>query len=56
MRASISRLRFWPALLDARNGALAGAEEVGEVGLGHSLMTPRIPDEVADACQVVIGL
>ena len=42
------------ALLDASDRALAGAEKLGEVGLGHALVTPSIPDEVADAGQIVV--
>ena len=34
------------ALLDAGDGALAGAEEVGELALGDPLVASRVADEV----------
>ncbi len=40
-------------LLDAVDGALAGAELLGELGLGQSAMLARVADQVADATLVV---
>ena len=41
------------ALLDAGDGALAGAEQVGELALGQPLVAPRVADQGADPGQVV---
>ena len=43
------------ALLDAGDGALAGAEEVGELALGQPLVAPGVADQGADPGQVRVG-
>jgi hypothetical protein len=45
-------LRFWLALFDAGDCALARAEQVGELALGQALVAASVPDEGADAGEV----
>ena len=43
------------ALLDPVDGALAGAEQLGELLLGEPAVLARVADEVADPGQVRVG-
>ena len=43
------------ALLDAGDGALAGAEQVGQLALGQALVASGVPDQRADPGQVGVG-
>ena len=43
------------ALLDAGDGALAGAERLGELRSGSALVLAGVTDQGADAGQVVLG-
>src|SRR5262249_22485648 len=43
------------ALLDAVDGALAGAEQLGQASLGEAVVPAGAPDELADLPEVLVG-